>query len=103
MTIVATTIIHPNQGVTWDVIQKELKRATTLARKHGAENVTVLVNMVGGQGTNAIILQSTTEDWASYGKAQQSLSADSEYQGLLVDAAQIGTWENYVSQSIPDM
>jgi hypothetical protein len=59
--------------------------------------------MVGGQGTNAIGLLSTAEDWAAYGKIQQSLSADPEYQGLLIDAAQLGTWENYGSQTIPDI
>ena len=44
MTIVATTLIHPNPGAAWDDIQKQLKRASGLARKHGAENVTVMVN-----------------------------------------------------------
>lgn len=47
-------------------VQKQLKRACELARKHGAENVTVLVNMVGGQGTNAIGFLTTAQDWATY-------------------------------------
>lgn len=100
MTIVATTIVHPNPGVTWDDLQKQLKRATELVRKHGAENVTVMVNMVGGQGTNAIGLLLTAQDWAAYGQIQQSLNSDPAYQGLLVDSGQIATWENYVSQTI---
>ncbi len=100
MTIVATTIVHPNPGVAWDDVQKQLKRASELARKHGAQNVTVLVTMVGGQGTNAVGFLTTAEDWATYGRIQQSLSADPDYQGLLIDAAQIATWENYVSQTI---
>ena len=100
MTIVATTIVHPNPGVTWDDMQKQLKRGAELVRKHGAENVTAMVNMVGGQGTNAIILLITAQDWAAYGQVQQSLSTDPAYQGLLVDAAQMATWENYVSQTI---
>lgn len=100
MAIVATTIVHPNPGVAWDDIQKQLKRATGLARKHGAENVTALVNMIGGQGTNAIGLMSTTQDWAAYGQVQQSLNADPDFQSLLIDAAQMATWENYVSQTI---
>lgn len=103
MTIVATTIVHPNPGVTWDVIETQMKRATSLARKHGAENVTALVTMIGGQGTNAIGLLTTAEDWATYGKIQQSLNADPDYQALLMDAGQLATWENYVSQTIPDM
>lgn len=100
MTILATTLVHPNPGVAWDDIQKQLKRASGLARKHGAENVTVLVNKVGGQGTNSIGFLTTAKDWATYGQIQQSLSSDPDYQGLLVDSAQIATWENYVSQTI---
>jgi hypothetical protein len=40
MTIVALTTIHPNPGVKWEDVQKQLKKACDLARKHGAENVT---------------------------------------------------------------
>jgi hypothetical protein len=69
MTIVATTIVHPNPGVAWG---EQLKRASELASKHGAENVAVLVTIVGGQGTNAIGLLTTAQDWATYGKIQQS-------------------------------
>jgi hypothetical protein len=100
MTIVATTIVHPNPGVAWDDVQKQLKRASKLASKHGAENVTVLVTMVGGPGTNAIGFLTTAPDWATYGKIQQGLSTDPDYQGLLIDAGKIATWENYVSQTI---
>jgi hypothetical protein len=103
MAIVATTLVHPNPGVSWDDIQKELKRASALARKHGAENVTVMVTMVGGQGTNSIVFLTSTEDWATYGKIQQSLNGDPDYQALLMDAAQMATWENYLSQTIPDL
>jgi sugar phosphate isomerase/epimerase len=100
MTIVATTIVHPNPGVAWDEVQKQLKRASELVRKHGGENVTVMVNMVGGQGTNAIGFLTTSQDWATYGKVQQSLTSDPDYAGLLNDAGHIATWENYVSQTI---
>lgn len=100
MTIVATTIVHPNPGAAWDDLQKQLKRASELARKHGAENVTVLVNMVGGQGTNAIGFLSTAQDWTTYGQIQQSLTSDPKFQELLIDAGQIATWENYVSQTL---
>jgi hypothetical protein len=89
MTIVATTIVHPNPGVAWDDVQKRLKRASELARKHGAENVTVLVNMVGGQGTNAIGFLTTAQDWATYDQIQQSLNTDPDYQKLLIDAGPI--------------
>jgi hypothetical protein len=100
MTIVATTLVHPNPGVSWDDIHKQLKRATEVVRKHGAENVTVMVNMVGGPGTNTIGLLLTAQDWASYGQIQQSLNTDPDFQKLQIDSAQIATWENYVSQTI---
>ena len=100
MTIVGTTIVHPNPGVAWGEGQKQLKRASELASKHGAENVTVLVTMVGGPGTNAIGFLTTAQDWATYGKIQQSLSTDPDYQALLIEAGTIATWENYVSQTI---
>jgi hypothetical protein len=100
MTIVATTLVHPNQGVAWGDIQKQLKRASDLATKHGADNVTVMVSMVGGQGTNTIGFLTTAKDWADYGKIQQALSTDPDYAGLLGDAGQLATWENYVSQTI---
>ncbi|OBH54765.1 hypothetical protein [Mycobacterium sp. E2479] len=100
MTILATTIVHPNPGVAWDDVQKQLKRASELARKHGAENVTVLVTMVGGQGTNAVGFLTTAEDWAAYGQVQEALFGDPEMQAAMVEAGQIATWETYVSQTI---
>jgi hypothetical protein len=74
-----------------------------LARKHGAENVTVLATMVGGPATNTIGVLATSEDWATYGKSQQSLQSDPKFQEAMLAAGQIGTWETYVSQTTPDM
>jgi sugar phosphate isomerase/epimerase len=48
MTILQLTTIHPNPGVKWEDVQKQIKKACDLARKHGAENVTVTVTMIGG-------------------------------------------------------
>jgi hypothetical protein len=73
MTIVQLTTIHPNPGVKWEDVQKRIKKACDLARKHGAENVTVLVTMIGGQATNTIGVLSSTEDRARYGKVQRAL------------------------------
>ena len=49
MSIVAATTIHPNAGIKWEDVQKRIKKACDLACKHGAENVTVLVTMTGGE------------------------------------------------------
>jgi hypothetical protein len=90
----------PNPGVQWDEVQKQLKKATELARKHGAENITVLATMVGGPATNTIGLLSTAEDWTRYGQIQNALMGDPEMQAALVAASQIATWETYASQTI---
>jgi sugar phosphate isomerase/epimerase len=103
MTIFALTTIHPNPGVKWEDVQKLIKKACDLARKHGAENVTVLVTVIGGPATNTIGVLSNAADWARYGKVQQALLNDPKMQALLLEAGQIATWESYVSQTIPDM
>jgi hypothetical protein len=103
MTVVQVTTIHPRPGVEWGDVQKQIKKGCDLARKHGAENVTVLVTMVGGPATNTIVLLSTAEDWAKYGKAQQAFLNDPKTQAVLQEGGQIATWETYVSQTIPDM
>jgi hypothetical protein len=103
MTIVSLITLHPNPGVKWDDFQKQLKKGCDLARKHGAENVTVLATTIGGPATNTIGVLSTTEDWTKFGKVQQALMNDPKTQEFLVEAGQIATWETYVSQTIPDM
>src|ERR1700757_2168726 len=100
MTIVSYVAIHPNPGVQWDEVQKQLKKACDLARKHGAENVTVMATMVGGPATNTIGVLSTAEDWARYGQIQEAMMSDPETQAVLLAAGQIATWETYVSQTI---
>jgi hypothetical protein len=103
MTIVSFVTIHPNPGVNWDVVQKQLKKACDLTRKHGAENVTVLATMIGGAATNAIGILSTAEDWTRFGQIQQALMGDPEMQAAMLEGGQIATWETYVSQTIPDI
>ena len=103
MTIVSLVTIHPNPGVAWDDVQKQLKKACDLARKHGAENVTVLATMVGGAETNTIGVLSSSENWTTYGQIQDKLMGDPEMQSALLEAGQIATWQTYLSQTIPDM
>ena len=103
MAIVQVSTIHPRPGVEWGDVQKQLKKACDLARKHGAENVTVLVTMIGGPATNTIVVLSSAEDWAKYGKVQQAFLNDPKVQAVLQEGGQIATWETYVSQTIPDI
>jgi hypothetical protein len=103
MTIVSLVTIHPNLGVKWGDLQKQLKKGCDLARKHGAENVTVLATTIGGEATNTIGLLSTAEDWTKFGQIQQAMMGDPEMQEAMLEAGQLATWQTYVSQTIPDM
>jgi hypothetical protein len=84
-------------------VQKQLKKANELARKHGAENVTTLVTMIGGDATNTIGVLSSAEDWAKFGQVQQGMMSDPEMQALMVEAGKIASWQTYISQTIPDL
>ncbi len=103
MTVVAFTIVHPNPGVKREDVQKLIKKGCDLARKHGAENFTVLVMTLGGRATNTIGVLSSAVDWGGYGKIQHALLEDTEMQAVLQEGSQLATWESYVSQTIPDM
>jgi hypothetical protein len=100
MTIVATTLIHPLPGAAWADVQKQIHKACELVSKHGAENVTALVNMIGGQATNTLGILMTAENWAKFGQVQQAFLDDPETQTLMLESGQIATWENYVAQTI---
>ena len=103
MTILQLTTIHPNPGVKWEDVQKLIKKACDLSRKHGAENVTVMVTMIGGRATNTIGVTSSAEDWTRFGQVQQAFLDDPETQAVMLEGGQIATWQSYVSQTIPDM
>ena len=82
-------------------MQKQLKRACEIVRKHGGENVTVLATMIGGPATNTIGVLSSAEDWARYGQVQQAVMDDPDIQALMADPDPIASWETYVSQDDP--
>ena len=103
MAIVAFTTVHPNPGVKREDVEKLIKKACGLARKHGAENVTVMVAMLGGSATNTIGVLASAEDWGHYGEIQQALLDDPKMQAVLQEAGQLATWESLVNQTIPDM
>jgi uncharacterized protein YbaA (DUF1428 family) len=104
MTVVSFVAIHPKEGAKWDDLQKHLKKGCDLARKHGAENVTTLWNVAGGTATGTMVVLSSTADWTSYGKVQESMLADAEMQALMSDPkSPVASWETYLSQTIPDI
>ena len=103
MTVVAFTIVNPNPGVKWEDLQKLIKKGCDLARKHDAENFTVLVMTLGGRATNTIGVLSSAVDWGGYAKIQRALLEDPEMQAVLQEGGQLATWESYLSQTIPGM
>jgi hypothetical protein len=104
MTVVSFVLIHPKPGANWDDLQKHLKRGCDLARKHGAENVTTLWNVAGGTATGTMAVLSSTADWTSYGKVQETMLADPDMQALMADPnSPVARWETYISQTIPDI
>ena len=80
MTVVTLMAIHPKPGVKWEDFQKHHKKGCDLARKHGAENVTTMVGMAAGTATGTVTALSTSADWTSYGKVQDTVMADPEMQ-----------------------
>ena len=103
MTIVAFTTVYPNPGVKLEDVQKLTQKACDLARKHGAEKVTVQLTMLGGPATNTIGVLASGEDSGCYGEILQALLNDPKMQAVLQEAGQLATWESYVSQTISDM
>ena len=98
--IVSQVAIQPLPGTSWDDTQKALKKCSELLTKHGAENVTVLAAVVGGENTNTIQLASTAEDWGKFGQIMKAFMGDEEVQALMLETGKIATWQTYVSQTI---
>jgi len=65
MTIVTAVSIRPRSGEVWDELQKQLKKSIEIVKKHGGENVTLLVTMIGGRQTNALTMLVTAENWTT--------------------------------------
>jgi hypothetical protein len=93
----ASSRSHPNPGVKWDDLQKQLKRGCDLARKHGAKKRHGAGRRVA---TNTVGVLSTAEDWTRYGQIQQAMMDDPEMQAVMVEAGQIAIRGTYVSQTI---
>jgi hypothetical protein len=91
MTIVNAVAIHPRSGEVWDELQKLLKKAMEIVKKHGGENVTLLVTGIGGQQTNALTMLSTAENWTKFGKIQEAVYGDPKMQELMVEGGKIAT------------
>jgi hypothetical protein len=100
MTIVSAVAIHPRSGEVWDDLQKQLKKAMAIVKKHGAENVTLLVTVIGGPQTNALTMLTTAENWTRFGQIQEAVYGDPKMQALLAETGKIATWEIYTAQTL---
>src|SRR6516164_8820500 len=100
MTIVNAVAIHPRSGEVWDELQKQLKKAIAIVKKHGGENVTLLVTVIGGQQTNSLTMLVTAENWIKFGQIQEAVYGDPEMQALMRETGKIATWEIYTAQTL---
>ena len=104
MTVVSLTALHFKPDASWADIQKHLKQANDLARKHGSENMTVLAGIAAGTETGTVSVLSTAPDFASYGKTFDTAMADPEMQALMTDPhSPVASWDTYLLQTIPDI
>jgi hypothetical protein len=99
MTIVSMIVGQPLPGADPAEIQKVLREACDMARKHGAENVTVL-SMATGAPSNTISVMSTAKDWIHYGQVRQAIEDDPELQALQLRVSKLATGQTYIAQTI---
>ena len=99
MTIVSMVVGQPLPGADPAEVQKVIAEACDLARKHGAENVTVL-SMVTGAPSNTITVMATARDWIHFGQARQAFDDDPEVKALQVKANGLATTQTYIAQTI---
>jgi len=92
--------IRPRSGEVWDELQKQLKKSIEIVKKHGGENVTLLVTLIGGQQTNALTMLVTAENWTRFGQIQEAVYGDPKMQALMRETGKIATWEVYTAQTL---
>src|ERR1700761_7219928 len=100
MTIVNAVAIHPRSGEVSDDLQKQLKKSIEIVKKHGGENVTLLVTVIGGQQTNSLTMLVTAENWTRFGQIQEGGYGDPKMQALMRETAKIAAWEIYTAQTL---
>ena len=77
-------------------------RGTSYPDRSTVHDLVAISPCLQGRSRRSLLsISAPAQDWATYGKIQQSLSTDPDYyQGLLIDADNIAARENYVSQTI---
>src|SRR6516225_1253765 len=100
MAIVTAVTIQPRSAEVWDDLEKLLKRIKDMVAKKGAENVTVLATLVGGEATNQLVFLASAENWSKYGQVQEAFYGDPKAQALLQEAGKLATWQTYAAQTL---
>jgi hypothetical protein len=100
MAIVTAVTIQPRSAEVWDDLQKLLKRIKEMVVKKGAENVTVLATVIGGEATNQLVVLASSENWSKYGQVQDAFYGDPKAQALLREAGKLATWQTYAAQTL---
>jgi hypothetical protein len=100
MAILTAVTIQPRSAEVWDDLQKVLKRIKDLVVKKGAENVTLLVTIIGGEATNSLVFLATSENWSKYGEVQDAFYGDPKAQALLQQAGKLATWQTFAAQTL---
>jgi hypothetical protein len=103
MTVVGVTVLSLNQDAPWDEANKLIKQACEISTRHGAENVTPLVTLVGGDATNTITILASAENWPKWGQVYEDTMRDPEMGALLLKAGQIAKWQSYLLNSLEDV
>ena len=101
MTIVTASVITPHQGASWEDLSKLLARGKAkIEATDGVADVQLMVTTSGGPMTNTITFAVAAENWADYAKAQQALDDDEAWTALLIEAAQLASWQIFTSRRL---
>ena len=100
MAILTAVTIQPRSAEVWDDLQKLLKRIKDMVAKKGAENVTVLVTLIGGEATNQLVFLASSENWSKYGQVQEAFYGDPKAQAMVLEAGKLATWQTYTAQTL---
>ena len=100
MAILTAVTIQPRSAEVWDDLQKLLKRMKELVVKKGAENVTLLVTIIGGEATHQLVFLASSQNWSKYGQVQEAVYGDPKMQAMLREAGKLATWQTYAAQTL---
>jgi hypothetical protein len=95
-----TTLTVP--GSAWNETMEDLKKASPILEKAGAQDVRILSPIVGGGPTGTLHQVWETGDVATLGKVLDSVYTNDEILGMMMRAGELGvTWQNSILADMP--